>query len=72
MRSNSLLLTCDVLFRFLPFFLDTGIQIWNAVEVNRLATSCEATRYGELEEGIKIKSTVFFMWNCLASLLIPL
>ena len=60
MKSNSLLLTCDVLFRFLPFFLDTGIQIWNAVEVDRLATSCEATTYGELEEVINITSTVIF------------
>ena len=44
MKSNNLLLICDVLFRFLPFFLDTGIQIWNAVEINRLATStCDTT-----------------------------
>ena len=57
MRSNSLLLTCEFLFRFLPFILDTGIQIWNAVEVDKLATSCEATRYGELEEVINITST---------------
>ena len=42
MKSNSLLLTCEVLFRFLPFFLDTGLQIWNAVEVDRLASSCDS------------------------------
>ena len=41
MKSNSLLLTCEVLFRFLPFFLDTAIQIWNAIEVDRLALACK-------------------------------
>ena len=44
MKSNNLLLICDVLFRFLPYILDTGIQIWNAVEIDRLARStCETT-----------------------------
>ena len=47
MKSNNLLLMCDVLFRFLPFFQDTGIQIWNAVEIDRLATSCEDGIQGE-------------------------
>ena len=27
----------ELLVRFLPTFLDTGVQLWNAVEVNRLA-----------------------------------
>ena len=38
---NSFLMICEVLFRVLPLFLDTGIQIWNAAEVDKLTTSCE-------------------------------
>ena len=29
-------LVLEFLFRFLPYLLDTGIQIWNAVEVNNM------------------------------------
>ena len=62
MKSNSLLLTCDLLFRFLPFFLDTAIQIWNAVEVDRLATSCEARRW-DYENQQMVNVTSNFMRN---------
>ena len=49
MKSNGLILICDLLLQFLPYFLNTGIQIWNAVEVDILTKSCgeEAVYYEE-------------------------
>ena len=35
------LLVFEILFTFVPFLLDTGIQIWNAVEVNSLTNNTE-------------------------------
>ena len=34
-------LILDLLFSFVPYLLDTGVQIWNAVEVNELTTNPE-------------------------------
>ena len=60
MKSNNFLLICDVLFRFLPFFLDTGIQIWNALEIDRQARSTCETRIWEDGQSSNITLS---MWN---------
>ena len=64
MKSNSLLLTCDVLFRFIPFFLDTAIQIWNAVEIDRLTTSCDARVWDyETQQQVKNVTSKCGIWK---------
>ena len=35
------LLVFEILFTFVPFLLDTGIQVWNAIEVNILTNNAE-------------------------------
>ena len=36
MGKSAGLLVLEFLFTFVPYLLDTGIQIWNAVEVNNM------------------------------------
>ena len=35
---NVLVLTSELLFRFVPIITDTTIQIWNGIEVNNIST----------------------------------
>ena len=41
MCRSTCIFVLELLFTFLPYLLDTGVQIWNAVEVNILTSNTE-------------------------------
>ena len=47
--ANSLLSLSGLVFRFLPTFIDSGVQIWNAVEIDEMVKTGDIDFPGPLE-----------------------
>ena len=66
--ANSGIWFLNLSFTFIPFLLDTGVQIWNAVEVNDVILKVEDPGERQKVCELKFNSSQQKLKNCIIGL----